>query len=47
MEVRVNPNFVRSDEVKSLRGSRARLEGVIGPVPMPDLGETVTWMLHA
>lgn len=47
MEVRVNPNFVRSDEVKTLCGSRARLESVIGPVPMPDLAETVTWMLDA
>lgn len=47
LEVRVNPNFVRSDEVKSLCGSRARLESVIGPVPMPDLAETVTWMLDA
>lgn len=47
MEVRINPNFVRSDEVKTLCGSRARLESVIGPVPMPDLAETVTWMLDA
>lgn len=47
LEVRVNPDFVRSDEVKSLCGSRARLESVIGPVPMPDLAETVTWMLDA
>lgn len=47
LEVRVNPDFVRSDEVKSLCGSRVRLEGVIGPVPMPDLAETVTWMLDA
>lgn len=47
IEVRVNPNFVRSDEVKTLCGSRARLESVIGPVPMPDLAETVTWMLDA
>lgn len=47
MEVQVNPNFVRSDEVKTLCGSRARLESVIGPVPMPDLAETVTWMLDA
>lgn len=47
LEVRVNPNFVRSDEVKSLCGSRARLESVIGPVAMPDFAETVTWMLDA
>lgn len=47
MDVRVNPDFVRSDEVKILCGSRVRLEGVIGRLPMPELAETITWMLDA
>lgn len=47
MQVRVNPAFVRSDEVQSLCGSRARLENVIGPLAMPSLEETIRWMLHA
>ena len=45
MEVRVNPAFVRPDEVRMLCGSRARLESVIGEVAMPSLKETVAWML--
>lgn len=47
MEVQVNPAFVRTDEVKRLCGSRARLEAVIGPVAMPSLEETLSWMLDA
>lgn len=47
MEVRVNPAFVRADEVRSLCGSRARLESVIGPLAMPSLEDTIRWMLHA
>lgn len=45
LEVRVNPAFVRSDEVKSLCGSRAKLEGVIGPLAMPPFEDTIAWML--
>ena len=44
-DVRVNPAFVRPDEVKSLRGSAAKLEGVIGPLDMPPFEETLRWML--
>lgn len=46
LEVQVNPAFVRADEVKSLCGSRARLESVIGPVEMPPLTDTISWMLN-
>jgi GDP-6-deoxy-D-talose 4-dehydrogenase len=46
MEVRVNPAFVRADEVKSLCGSSERLESVIGPLAIPPLEETLSWMLH-
>jgi nucleoside-diphosphate-sugar epimerase len=45
MAVAVNPAFVRADEVKSLCGSRAALEGVIGPLAMPPLADTIGWML--
>ncbi len=47
LKVEVNPAFVRSDEVKTLCGSRARLEQVIGVLPMPELPETIRWMLNA
>lgn len=46
MEVRVNPAFVRSDEVKTLAGSAARLEGVIGKLVDIPLPETLRWMLE-
>ena len=46
-EVNVNPAFVRANEVRSLCGSRARLESVIGPLAMPPLEETLRWMLEA
>lgn len=45
MKVRVNPAFVRADEVRTLCGSRARLEAVIGEVAMPSLKDTIAWML--
>lgn len=44
--VRVNPSFVRRDEVKTLSGSRERVEEVIGPLRMPPLEETLRWMLR-
>lgn len=46
MAVRINPALARADEIRSLCGSRARLESVIGPVTMPPLSETIAWMLN-
>lgn len=45
--VRVNPAFVRADEVRSLHGTAARLEAAIGPLAMPPLADTLRWMLDA
>lgn len=45
--VRINPDFVRPDEVKTLHGSPARLEHAIGPLKMPPLQETLRWMIEA
>lgn len=45
-EVRVNPDFVRPNEVKTLVGSPARVERAIGPLAMPPLEETLRWMLE-
>jgi len=44
-EVRVNPAFVRQNEVRRLVGSRARLDALIGRIDGPDFPETVRWML--
>jgi nucleoside-diphosphate-sugar epimerase len=47
MEVRVNPAFVRADEVKTLSGSAARLKSVVGNFDEIALPETLRWMLDA
>jgi nucleoside-diphosphate-sugar epimerase len=45
-EVRVNPDFVRADEVRSLCGSAAKLESAIGPLKSIPFDETLLWMLN-
>lgn len=45
--VRVNPAFVRADEVRTLCGSAARIESVIGPLARRPLDDTLGWMLTA
>lgn len=47
LEVKVNPAFVRANEVRVLRGSRSHLENTIGPVADYPLEETLRWMLGA
>lgn len=46
-EIRVNPAFVRANEVHRLIGSRNKLDSVIGKVPAIPLQETVQWMLES
>jgi nucleoside-diphosphate-sugar epimerase len=45
IEVRVNPAFVRANEVKRLLGSRSKLEGAIGLIEDIPLRDTLRWML--
>ncbi len=45
MEIRVNPEFVRANEVKILRGSRTKLEATVGQVQDYPLEATLRWML--
>lgn len=45
LEVRGNPAFVRSNEVKSLWGSAERLRALIGDWQTSPLEETLRWML--
>jgi nucleoside-diphosphate-sugar epimerase len=46
-EVRINEAFVRSNDVRVLRGSAAKLEALIGSFPQIPLEETIRWMLGA
>lgn len=43
--VRVNPEFVRANEVKLLWGDPAKLERLIGSLELRPLKETLLWML--
>lgn len=45
MEVHVNQQFVRSNEVRSLCGSNAALISMIGPLKALSIEETLRWML--
>jgi len=45
MEVRVNPAFVRGNEVKALCGDATKLRTCIGGWSTPSLRETLEWML--
>ena len=45
LEVRVNPTFVRANEVKTLIGSCAKLEAAVGVVPPVPLLNTLAWMM--
>lgn len=47
IEIRVNPAFVRENEVKTLSGNRQRLEDLLPDLPNPPLLETLQWMLAA
>ncbi|WP_256214863.1 GDP-mannose 4,6-dehydratase [Nitrosomonas eutropha] len=45
IEVRVNPAFVRANEVKRLLGDAGKLHRVIGKLDRIDLKDTLRWML--
>lgn len=46
-EVRVNPAFVRANEVAILQGDRQHLLATVGEVPAIPLYDTVRWMIEA
>ena len=45
LEVRVNPAFVRANEVRVLLGDNGRLRNLIGDWSPPPFDETLSWML--
>jgi nucleoside-diphosphate-sugar epimerase len=47
IKVSVNPAFVRANEVKTLRGSQAKLTAAIDTLIQPTLEQTLKWMLEA
>ena len=44
-EIRVNPAFVRANEVIKLVGSQQRLDAAIGHFPRHTLRQTLSWVL--
>jgi GDP-6-deoxy-D-talose 4-dehydrogenase len=47
LEIRVNPAFVRANEVVRLVGSPERLRSTVGELPFQDFRATLAWMLSA
>ena len=47
IEVRVNPAFVRANDVLTLAGNNARLCAAIGPIDSIPLAATLRWMVEA
>jgi len=47
IQVKVNPTFVRKNEVCSLLGSAELLRSIIGSWNMPPLNDTLEWMYHS
>jgi GDP-6-deoxy-D-talose 4-dehydrogenase len=45
IKVKVNPDFVRANEVHRLCGNHKKLFGTIGAVKQPSLQETLAWMI--
>ena len=45
IEVTVNPDFVRPNEIKKLGGDASKLTGSIGDWKKTELRETLSWML--
>ena len=45
IEVKVNPAFVRDNEIKKLVGSTSKLRKQIGIWSAPSFKETMAWML--
>ena len=45
IEVKVNPDFVRENEIKILRGNRKKLDGVTGRDRGYEIRETLKWLL--
>jgi nucleoside-diphosphate-sugar epimerase len=47
LQIKVNPAFLRNNEIHRLCGSPAKMHGVVGDIPLPTLQDTLHWMLDA
>lgn len=47
IEIRINPEFVRKNEVRTLSGDNDLLKTLIGDWEVPPIRETLRWMLNA
>jgi GDP-6-deoxy-D-talose 4-dehydrogenase len=47
IEIKINPSYVRPNEVKSLLGNPGKLRSIIGEWNPPPIKETLRWMLSA
>ncbi len=47
LEIRINPDFVRKNEVRTLSGNCGLLRSIIGDWQVPPIEETLHWMLNA
>lgn len=47
MQVKVNPAFIRTNEIAILSGSPKKIEALIGPLNHPSLEDTLRWMVHS
>lgn len=47
IQTKLNPAFVRANDVKELRGDSSKLMAIIGDWSTPPLGDTLKWMLEA
>jgi len=47
IEIKINPRFVRTNEVRELTGDNTRLINIIGDIQYRELEETLGWMLSS
>ena len=47
IEIKVNPEFVRENEVRELKGDNTRLSRWLGNIPSYTFEETLSWMLSS
>ena len=47
MQIKLNPAFVRDNEIHRLYGNPEKLYRLVGDIPLPALQDTLQWMLRA